>query len=96
MSQNSPEERIDASAGGGLNNAAVQAAGLPGTEDAGEQNLPGTDDLGAAAGRDAGDGLGATREDSRQNPRGQITGIGGTRGTGSGTGHIEGTPGSSA
>jgi hypothetical protein len=44
----------------------------------------------------SGDGLGATREDSRQNPRGQITGIGGTRGTGSGTGHIEGTPGSGA
>jgi len=49
MSHNSPDERIDASAGGGLNNAAVQAAGAPGTEDTGEQNLPGTDDLGAAA-----------------------------------------------
>jgi hypothetical protein len=96
MSQNSPEERIDASAGGGLNNAAVQAAGVPGTEDPGEQDLPGTDDLGAAVDKDAGEGLGATRGDSRQNPRGQITGIGGTRGTGSGTGHIEGTPGTSA
>ena len=96
MSQNKPEERIDASAGGGLNNAAVQAAGLPGTEDTGEQNLPATDDLGAAVDKDVGAGLGATRGTGRQNPRGQITGVGGARGTGAGSGEVEDTPGRSA
>ena len=96
MSDKTPEERVDASAGGGLNNAAVQAAGLPGTEDPGEQNLPATDDLGAAVKKDVGAGLGATRGTSRQNPRGQITGVGGTRGTGAGSGQSQDTPGRSA
>lgn len=87
------EERIDASAGGGLNEAAVQAAGLPRTASSGDEELPGTQDLGAAGGRDVGAGLGRTRGQARQNPRGQITGSGGTRGSGAGTGHLEDTAG---
>ena len=84
------EERVDTSAGGGLNQAATQAAGLPGDA---ARHLPGTGDLGAAAGDDLGAGLGKTRGTGRQHPRGQVTGSGGTRGSGAGTGHLEDTPG---
>jgi hypothetical protein len=80
------EERVDTSAAGSLNSAAVQAAGLVGHS---EDELPGTDDLGAAGGKDLGAGLGRTRGKARQNPRGQITGVGGTRGSGAGTGHLD-------
>jgi len=82
------EERVDASAGGGLNASAVGAAGLPLSDDA---ELPGTSDLGAAGGPDLGAGLGQTRGSAPHNPRGQISGVGGTRGSGAGTGHLEDT-----
>ena len=72
-----PDALVDSSPGGGLNNAAVEAAALADDEH---------EDLGSP--------LGETRGgDSRQNPRGQITGVGGTRGSGAGTGHIEGQRG---
>ena len=87
------EDRVDTSAGGGLNEAAVQAAGLAGSTGDGTQELPGTEDLGAAGGRDLGAGLGRTRGTGPQNPRGQVTGSGGTRGSGAGTGHLEDTVG---
>ena len=80
-------ERVDASAGGGLNRAAIEAAGL----DRAGEDLPGTDDVGAAARRDAGAGLGRTRGARVPKPRGEITGSGGTRGSGAGTGHVEDT-----
>jgi hypothetical protein len=44
-----------------------------------------------AASQDLGSGLGATRGNDRQGPTGDITGLGGTRGSGEGTGHLEGT-----
>jgi hypothetical protein len=44
-----------------------------------------------AASADLGSGLGATRGNDRQGPHGDISGIGGTRGSGEGTGHLEGT-----
>ena len=82
------EDRVETGSGGALNAAAVQAAGGPGT--AGAESPPGTADLGAAAGADLGVGLGGTRGDDRQGePRGQVSGIGATRGSGSGTGHLE-------
>ena len=84
------EERVDASAGGGLNTAAAEAAGLARTAQAGAQQ-PGTDDIGAAAGDDLGAGLGKTRGSGPKHPRGQVTGVGGTRGSGAGTGPIEDT-----
>ena len=78
------EDRVDPELGGGTNTAAVQATSpRPAAE------LPGTADLGAAAGDDVGAGLGGTRGNERKGPRGQITGVGGTRGTGGGTGHLE-------
>jgi hypothetical protein len=46
-----------------------------------------------AASADLGSGLGATRGNDRQGPHGDVTGIGGTRGSGEGTGHLEGTAG---
>jgi hypothetical protein len=82
------EARVDTSEGGGLNQAAVHAAGLPRT---GQEELPGTADLGAAGGADLGSGLGKTRGMGADEPRGEITAIGGTRGSGAGTGHREGT-----
>jgi len=54
--------RVDLSSGGGLNNAAVQAAGMTQAAD------------------EPGDTLGETRGDDRQNTRGQISGVGQTRG----------------
>jgi hypothetical protein len=84
------EAHVDTSSGGGLNIAAVEAAGLNRAESGGA-NMPGTDDIGAAAGRDVGAGLGGTRGGGPQNPRGQISGVGGTRGSGAGTGHQEDT-----
>ena len=44
-----------------------------------------------AASADLGSGLGGTRGNNRQGPQGDVTGIGGTRGSGEGTGHLEGT-----
>jgi hypothetical protein len=85
------EDRVDTSAGGALNLAAVDAAGLDRVT-ADEAHMTGTDDLGAAAGQDLGAGLGGTRGSGSQNPRGEITGVGGTRGSGAGTGHLEDTP----
>jgi AcrR family transcriptional regulator len=87
------KRRIDLDAGGGLNNAADQAAGVAGTPAADEPGRPGAADLGAAAGPDLGAGLGATRGSGGQHPRGQITGSGGTRGSGPGTGHLDQTVG---
>lgn len=84
------EDRIDADAGGGLNQAAVGAAGL-GAGSA--RSSAGTDDLGAAAGKDLGSGLGGSRGGSQHEPRGDISGVGGTRGSGEGTGHLETTVG---
>ena len=46
-----------------------------------------------AASADLGSGLGATRGNDRQGPHGTITGVGGTRGSGEGTGHLEGSAG---
>ena len=86
------EGRVDTGAGGGLNNAAVEAAAMPGTAGGGG-DLPGTADLGAAAGGDLGSGLGQTRGDDREPLPGEVSGIGGTRGSGAGTGHLEDTPG---
>lgn len=43
------------------------------------------------ASADLGSGLGATRGNDRQGPHGGVSGIGGTRGSGEGTGHLEGT-----
>jgi hypothetical protein len=84
------EERIDMSAGGGLNSAAVQAAGVTRVAAEAEDSPPGTADVGAAAGADLGAGLGGTRGIAgQQRPRGEQTGAGGTRGSGSGTGNTD-------
>ncbi|MDQ3811807.1 MAG: hypothetical protein M3336_16110 [Chloroflexota bacterium] len=84
------EERIEATdAGGGLNNAAVQAVGMPGVISAAESNLPGTANLGAAAGQDLGAGLGGTRGITESPRPGEQTGAGGTRGSGAGTGDVD-------
>jgi hypothetical protein len=57
------------------------------TEDVGTSIAP--DAERHPGGPDLGAGLGQTRGNSRKGPRGQITGVGGTRGSGGGTGHIE-------
>ena len=85
-----PDDDVDTGVTGGDANlaAALQSSGPGGDQPA----LRGTDDLGAALGPDLGPGLGATRGSGGQHPRGQITGVGGTRGSGAGTGHLEDTP----
>ena len=81
-----PEDRVDESMGGGLNNAAVQAAGLGRAHDPTEGgDVPGTADLGAAAGDDLGAGLGGTRGSSRENAAEHMGGAGRTRGLGPAT-----------
>jgi hypothetical protein len=61
-------------------------AGLPDRESLQESGDTGASDLGAALQRES--GLGGTRGDDRSfsTPRGEITGAGGTRGSGPGTG----------
>ena len=64
----------------------IESVGLP---DSGGNVPTGS----TAASADLGSGLGATRGNDRAGPHGDISGIGGTRGSGEGTGHLEGTAG---
>jgi hypothetical protein len=67
------------------------SAGLPDRESMQESNDPASGDTGAALERPT--GLGATRgdEQSFEKTPGQISGVGGTRATGAGTGRPEGS-----
>ena len=86
------ESRAGQGSAVGTSKAALGAAGVPSSEQLQESGDTGLGDLGAAAQKDLGAGLGATRGDDRDVERtpGEISGVGGTRGSGKGTGHLEG------
>jgi hypothetical protein len=83
----------DAATTAGTASVALGVSGLPDRDSLQESGAPGTADLGARLQR--ADGLGGTRGDDQSfnNLPGQVSGVGGTTGSGAGTGSLEGKTG---